>query len=255
MEQIARHFAPAPGLMFDRSRSNLNRFGVALFVSLIGISTATGQNYATGLVLAPPDQLQRVKAAPPPPLMIDEGDVNRKKSFTLRDDMPPVGRQLSQSSCVAWATGYALKSYQERLERAWALKKSNGSMDPDHTFSPAFLYHKINRGVDEGATLIEAFEYLCQHGCATMAEMPYDPADFKTQPTEDAINDAERFGLRSFYSINPFQIKDIKRYLRAGDPIVVGAKIDGSFMSLKGKNRGWIIRRTEWLIRFTMPCW
>ena len=112
-------------------------------------------------------------------------------------------------------------------------------MDPDHTFSPAFLYHKINRGVDEGATLIEAFEYLCQHGCATMAEMPYDPADFKTQPTEDAINDAERFGLRSFYSINPFQIKDIKRYLRAGDPIVVGAKIDGSFMSLKGK-KSWM---------------
>jgi hypothetical protein len=63
----------------------------------------------------------------------------------------------------------------------------------------------------------------------------YDPTDYKSKPPDNAVKDAERFGLRSFYSVNPYQIKDIKRYLRAGDPIVIGAKIDGSFMSLKGK--------------------
>ena len=48
-------------------------------------------------------------------------EVARQSLMTLPErvdlsaNMPPVGDQGTQGSCVAWAVGYALKSYQERI--------------------------------------------------------------------------------------------------------------------------------------------
>src|SRR5262249_52202230 len=40
----------------------------------------------------------------------------------LSKDFPLPGDQGNQYSCVAWSTGYALKSYQERVEIGWSLQ-------------------------------------------------------------------------------------------------------------------------------------
>ena len=80
------------------------------FCQLDGGSSAS-EDLFTGLVPATPEQLRGVPLAYIPyssdqlPLAVD-----------LSKDMPPVGNQGKQNSCVAWAVAYVLKSYQEKIE-------------------------------------------------------------------------------------------------------------------------------------------
>ena len=48
-------------------------------------------------------------------------------------DLPPVRSQGNQQSCVAWATAYALKFFEEK-------KENNSTLE----FSPSFIYNQIN---------------------------------------------------------------------------------------------------------------
>ncbi|OAD21552.1 PKD domain containing protein, partial [Candidatus Thiomargarita nelsonii] len=71
-------------------------------------------------------------------------------SIDLSSNFPIPGYQGSQGSCVGWATAYALKSFQERVEEGWSLNTT------EHLFSPAFIYNQINRGEDKGSDPGEA---------------------------------------------------------------------------------------------------
>ena len=51
----------------------------------------------------------------------------------LSPNLPPVGNQQGQNSCVGWSVAYYYKSYHEGMERGWDLNSSA------HQFSPAFL--------------------------------------------------------------------------------------------------------------------
>jgi hypothetical protein len=51
-------------------------------------------------------------------------------SVDLSRDFPLPGDQGNQNSCVGWALGYAIKTYQERVELGWSLETA------EHQFSP-----------------------------------------------------------------------------------------------------------------------
>src|SRR5262249_22391836 len=65
-------------------------------------------------------------------------------SVDLSKDFPLPGNQGQQYSCVGWALGYAIKTYQERVELGWSLEA------PEHQFSPAYIYNQLNNGQDIG---------------------------------------------------------------------------------------------------------
>lgn len=91
-------------------------------------------------------------------------------------NMPPVGDQGNQGSCVAWSMGYALRTYLYQVKTHW------GVATADHQFSPAYIYNQINNGVDQGSSPYDAARLLESQGCATLAVMPYNDDDYKTQP-------------------------------------------------------------------------
>ncbi|MEN6389656.1 MAG: Ser-Thr-rich GPI-anchored membrane family protein [Syntrophomonas sp.] len=91
-------------------------------------------------------------------------------------NMPPVGDQGSQGSCVAWSMGYALRTYLYQVKTGWGVNTA------DHQFSPAYIYNQINGGADNGSSPYDAARLLESQGCATLAVMPYDDSDYKTQP-------------------------------------------------------------------------
>src|SRR5262249_3019752 len=104
-------------------------------------------------------------------------------SVDLSGDFPLPGNQGHLDSCVAWALGYALRSYAERLEHGW-------SLEPDeHRFSPSYMYNLLNGGRDNGIIYNQGLDFLVTNGVATLARMPYDDTDFLTQP--DAAANAE----------------------------------------------------------------
>lgn len=59
-------------------------------------------------------------------------------SVDLTNQFPSVADQGYLGSCVAFAVGYALKTYQEGLDWSWNIQTIN------HIFSPAYIYNQIH---------------------------------------------------------------------------------------------------------------
>ena len=87
-------------------------------------------------------------------------DGERPKVVDLRDKLPAVGEQ-SMNDCVAWAYGYAARSYLEAVDQDWSPNH------PARIFSPAFIYKQIvliEDGKDMGSNPLKAIELLQGQG-------------------------------------------------------------------------------------------
>ena len=146
----------------------------------------------------------------------------------LSKDFPRPGNQGQQSSCVGWATAYALKSYQERVEIGWSLEPS------EHRFSPAYVYNQINGGEDHGSYISEALDLIVNQGAATLDTAPYDDGDYLTQPSNAARQEAAQFKGRSWKTANG--TIEIKSALANRLPVVAGIAVFDSFSNLNGPN-------------------
>jgi len=156
------------------------------------------------------------------------------RRIDLSDNFPPAGNQGQQGSCVGWATAYALKSYQERMEIGWSLTTSDGNFDPNHVFSPAFIYNQINGGEDRGSRIDEALQLIVDQGAATWATMPYDQFDYQTQPSFLASQEAANFKAAEKKRADGTQA--IKAALANRLPVVAGIFVYKSLEQLSGTN-------------------
>lgn len=146
-----------------------------------------------------------------------------------RPNMPPVGNQGSQGSCVAWANAYYYKSYQEWLEHGWSYA------DTHHRFSPAFMYNLINGGVDGGSYASDAMLVLLNHGCANIAEMPYYQGNCTIWPSDSAYHNAMPYRCDAGYWIdvsNDLGIATLKLHLETGDNAVLYIYCWDNFMNI-----------------------
>ena len=76
-----------------------------------------------------------------------------------RAEMPEILDQGRVGTCVACATGYYDKTYQERREHAWDMRPTS------HRFSPMFIYaQRADRSGDHGMTVREAMKIVNQGG-------------------------------------------------------------------------------------------
>ncbi len=135
-------------------------------------------------------------------------------------NMPQPGDQGQQGSCVAWATGYNYKSYQEQVQHDWGLSSTH------NLFSPAYIYNQIDGGQDDGAAISDALNLLDSQGCDTLDDMPYNDQDYTTQPTQAQRLRASYFPSLSWTPI--FQgtpnVTAMKSALANG-PIVAGTDV------------------------------
>ena len=130
-------------------------------------------------------------------------DPTLPSSVDLSNDFPVPGNQGGQNSCVGWALGYAIKTYQERVELGWSLEPA------EHRFSPAYLYNLLNGGRDIGVIYNRALDFIVDQGVATLARMPYDERDFLTQPSAAAHQEASQFKAKSWKAANGvLEVKD-----------------------------------------------
>lgn len=115
-------------------------------------------------------------------------------SIDLSLQVPPIGDQGSQNSCTGWAVAYYAKSYYEAREQQWNVA--------DHRFSPAFIYNQCNAGrragQDEGCGLTDALRVLQQTGALRIDEFPYDPSEYRRQPTGPEQQGATPFRAAGF---------------------------------------------------------
>jgi len=175
------------------------------------------EEHLTGLIFASKDELAGIPLASSP-----YGAADLPTSKDLSTDLPPIGNQGRQNSCVAWASAYALKSFQEKIETKVTT-----------LFSPAFIYNQINNGQDAGSKFIDALNLLSQQGSALLSDMPYNETDYQTQPSEEIRQKAKPFRIDYWRQVNVMDIKEVKAQVNAGYPVVIGAALDEGFKAAK----------------------
>ena len=154
-----------------------------------------------------------------------------RTEIDLSGNFPPIKSQGGQGSCTAWASGYYFKTYQEWQEHGWDLSTE------DNQFSPAFVYNHINGGRDGGSNISDAFKLLCDNGCATWTEMPYDDNYYTNLPDEDVYLSALNYRSLTAYSLDlNTQLDDLKNLLLNGDIAVFGISIYDHFYTISSHN-------------------
>jgi hypothetical protein len=156
-------------------------------------------------------------------------------SVDLTNQFPPVGNQASLGSCVAFATGYADKTYQEGLDWNWDVHTTN------HIFSPAYIYNQIhvdNTPGGGGAYFSAAFNLLQNQGCTTLDDMPYDGFIYgwETQPTSQQRANAANHKVLSWSQLPSGDYNEIKAQIAVGNPVVIGVPVYPDFDNLSPDN-------------------
>lgn len=140
-------------------------------------------------------------------------------SVDLSVDMPAVGDQGSQGSCVGWATAYAFRSYLNYAETKQTY--TDGAM-----FSPSFIYNQINGGKDEGSKITNALNLMVTQGVCTLKDMPYKSGnrDYLIQPTEEQKQKALTYKLAA-WGRTVIRTDYLQECLSQKLPVIVSLKV------------------------------
>ena len=152
---------------------------------------------------------------------------------------PPIGDQGSENSCVAWATGYYTKTFQEAKEHNWDLSGcqwTGGSTGhptasyQDSIFSPDFIYHQINNGVDQGSKYYDVGRLLYDIGCCSWEKMPYTPSNSTSWPDEEAWYEAPLYrsgtSMRYIYLFSDTNLVNLKQLLSSENLGIISVNAD-----------------------------
>jgi C1A family cysteine protease len=112
-------------------------------------------------------------------------------SLDLSANVPAIGDQGQQGSCVAWATAYYSKSYGKGQFSAYGLSNE---------YSPSFVYNQLNGGVDGGLYPSDAYKLLVDKGDTTLDKMGYKDTDYLTQPNATQLADAALHKNLGYYN-------------------------------------------------------
>lgn len=153
--------------------------------------------------------------------------------YSTSSYLPPVGNQVNDD-CVAWSTGYYLRTFQQAKDIGWLVKNQDMPI-PYHVFSPTFIYNQINGGVDDGASLEDAGDLLKNIGASTLKDCPYNPDDFTTQPSSEVKNKAAVNKIEDWTILYTnkdsydYIVQKTKEYLNTGDLVILGMHIGFKF--------------------------
>ncbi|MBE8432159.1 C1 family peptidase, partial [Leptospira interrogans serovar Pomona] len=127
------------------------------------------------------------------------------------------------------------KEYIERKgSKDWSFRTPEGNPNYSKIFSPAFIYNQINGGRDNGSLISDAMRVIVEMGAAPWETMPYNSADYRTRPSQAAIDAASKYKAKEFLRVKTTDITEVKAQLAEGKPVVAGVLVYENFFNLKG---------------------
>lgn len=156
-------------------------------------------------------------------------EIDYPMSYDLSQFLPPVDTQGNQGSCVAWATGYYLKSFQENYQNS-----QDGLAAPTVILSPSFIFNQIKLSPCSGSQIADAFDLLQVSGTPDWTIMPYNENDCDTQPTDLQRSLAEPNRIESYFYLNgEILLEQTKAFLLNDQPVVIAVSIDRNYFGAK----------------------
>ena len=150
----------------------------------------------------------------------------------LASKFPTPGDQGQQSSCTAWATGYAMRSYYEGKRRNWNFSS------PGQLISPAYIYNRLHdfRGnCDTGTAISEALGVLKSDGAPTLSAYPYLENDCSRPASAQLLREGSAFRISGWSALDNKRLDDAKGQLANGNPVVFGMEVSERFENLSGR--------------------
>ena len=147
--------------------------------------------------------------------------------------LPPIGDQGQFGTCVAWATAYNCKTALEAIKFNLS---QNQLQSPSFQMSPRYLFTALaddKKGADcGGADFTPAMELMLTKGVASKAAVPYENLGNCSQALLDPAwnSDAAKHKIKYYRRLDN-DVVTLKQALAAKMPVVVGAKLDDSFMA------------------------
>ena len=128
---------------------------------------------------------------------ITEIPIDLPTNHDLSEDMPPVRSQGNQGSCVAWATTYYMKSYQEKTQHKYDYVSFEDVM------SPAFVYNQIKASdhCNAGSAVVNALELLKEQGVNNWKDFPYSDTQCSNLPNDDQLVVASQNKIKSYFLV------------------------------------------------------
>lgn len=153
-------------------------------------------------------------------------------SMDLTNFLPPIGDQGQYGTCVAWASAYNCKTAMEAVKFGLT---STQLADPRYQMSAKYLFTALDNSKKgdncNGTDFVPAMELMLASGVATKSVVPYQDLGNCAQSSLNSNwnTDAAKHKIKYYRRIDP-TILAIKQALAAKMPVVLGAKLDDSFM-------------------------
>jgi Papain family cysteine protease/Concanavalin A-like lectin/glucanases superfamily len=146
-------------------------------------------------------------------------------SITL--DMPPIGNQGMQGSCVSWSTAYAGMSF--------FMNRLNGTHynSNQELCSPKYVYNQISQGACNGTSIPANLNILQNKGVCTLKEMPYNDGECSLQPNSTQNTNAVNNKIFAWRMVDKNNINIIKSCIAAKYPVFIAVNVDESFDNLQ----------------------
>lgn len=170
--------------------------------------------------------------------------------YDLSPYMPEVRSQGKIGSCVSWASGYYLKSYQEKIEKGYSYNNDNSKL-----MSPSFIFNQVKSNPSDcrkGSTIIDNLNILKNKGICSWETMPYTDNDCNIQPNSGQLQQAKKNKILNYFfmyaSHDPYSMnsKDLIRYTKEfisrNIPLIISFPLDKKFHQAKSPNNSYIYR-------------
>ena len=172
---------------------------------------------------------------------VDNDDTGLPSSVDWTKYTPAVGNQGSYGTCVAWATGYGLKTTLNNIDHNYTSYKNTAS----YQTSPIDLWHLMRSNYSSststkcgGSSFDPAFKVMIEKGVASMSTKPFTGQKMTCDGVSSTGNSSNKLGAYRLVAYTRelsgngsygMTVTNLKSKLTEG-PLVVGAKLGANFM-------------------------
>jgi C1A family cysteine protease len=154
-------------------------------------------------------------------------------SVDLSQYLPPIGDQGQYGTCVAWATAYNCKTAMEAIKFELTPSQLSSS---SYQMSAKYLFTALaddKKGTDcNGSDFTPALDVMLNKGVATKAVVPYtNMGNCSSNLVENSWNDDAAKHKIKYYRRIDDNVNTVKQALAGKMPVIMGAKLDDSFMA------------------------
>ncbi|NVO12205.1 MAG: C1 family peptidase [Bacteroidales bacterium] len=172
--------------------------------------------HSLGCILLPADEYAKIPVAKDP--------VGFASKASVMLNVPPVGDQGGEGSCVSFGTTYDGRSidWQAGHPAAWSQSLN--------IFSPEFVYNQIKarKACSSGAYVTAGLDLLKSKGVCRWSLMPYTDVSCTTMPNATQLADALNYKIAGYSTVTR-TTAGIKAQLDAGKPVIVAGNVNSAF--------------------------